>query len=74
MSSSFLLPPTIHLQITQSQTMINNIFSNNIEDDLNSGNLTSTISDHYAQFLLLTLTTPKKLHCRKTPTQLQNLE
>ena len=28
-----------------------NISSNNIEEDVNSGNLTSTISDHYAQFL-----------------------
>ena len=29
-----------------------NIFSNNIEDGLISGNITSTISDHFAQFLL----------------------
>ena len=36
-----------------SQTLIDNIFSNNIERDIiNSGNLTSTISDYYAQFLL----------------------
>ena len=36
-----------------SQTLIDNIFSNNIEGDIiNSGNLTSTISDYYAQFLL----------------------
>ena len=35
-----------------SKTLINNIFSNNIEDGLISGNITTTITDHYAQFLL----------------------
>ena len=33
--------------------LIDNIFSNNIEDGLISGNIISTISDHYAQFLLM---------------------
>ena len=33
---------------TQSQTQIENIFSNNIEEDINSWNLRSTVSDHYA--------------------------
>ena len=33
---------------TQSQTQIDNIFSNNIEEDINSWNLRSTVSDHYA--------------------------
>ena len=37
---------------TRSQTLIDNIFSNNIEEDINSRILTSKISDHYAQFLL----------------------
>lgn len=31
-----------------SQTLIDNIFSNNIEEDINSWNLRSTVSDHYA--------------------------
>ena len=35
-----------------SKTLINNIFSNNIEDGLISGNITTTITDPYAQFLL----------------------
>ena len=35
-----------------SKTLINNIVSNNIEDGLISGNITTTITDHYAQFLL----------------------
>ena len=35
-----------------SKTLINNIFSNNIEDGLTSGNITTTITHHYAQFLL----------------------
>ena len=32
---------------------MSNIFSNNIEDGSISGNIVTTISDHYAQFLLL---------------------
>ena len=38
---------------THSRTLIDNIFSNNIEDGLISGNIISTISYHYAQFLLM---------------------
>ena len=54
MHSSFFLPyiSSPSRLTTQSQTLIDNIFSNNIEENINSGNLTSTISDHYAQFLL----------------------
>ena len=37
---------------THSETPIDNIFSNNIEDGLISGNIISTLSDHFAQFLL----------------------
>ena len=38
---------------THSRTLMDNIFANNIEDGLISGNIISTISDHYAQFLLM---------------------
>ena len=53
MYENFLLPyissPT---GVTpRSQTLIDNIFSN-IEDEIISGNITTTISDHYAQFTL----------------------
>ena len=37
---------------TQSKILIDNIFSNNIDDGLISGNITTTITDHYAQLLL----------------------
>ena len=37
---------------THSNTLIDNMFSNNIEDGLISGNIISTISDHFAQILL----------------------
>ena len=37
----------------RSQTLIDNIFSNKIEEESFSGNITTTVSDHYAQFLLL---------------------
>ena len=33
--------------------LIDDIFSNNIEDGGKSGNIVTTISDHYVQFLLL---------------------
>ena len=54
MYENFLLPyissPT---RVTpRSQTLIDNIFSNIIEDEIISGNITTTISDHYAQFTL----------------------
>ena len=37
----------------RSKTLTDNIFSNNIEDGSISGNIVTTISDHYAQFLLI---------------------
>ena len=53
--ANFLLPyiSTPSRVTTHSRTLIDNIFSNNIEDGLISGNIISTISDHYAQFLLM---------------------
>ena len=53
--TNFLLPyiSTPSRVTTQSRTLIDNIFSNNIEDGLILRNITSTISDHYAQFLLM---------------------
>ena len=54
MYENFLLPyissPT---RVTpRSQSLTDNIFSNIIEDEIISGNITTTISDHYAQFKL----------------------
>ena len=53
--ANFLLPyiSTPSRVTTHSRTLIDNIFSNNIEDGIISGNIISTISDHYAQFLLM---------------------
>ena len=53
--ASFLLPyiRTPSRVTPRSKTLIDNIFSNNIEDGSISGNIITTISDHYAQFLLL---------------------
>ena len=53
--ANFLLPYiSTHSRVTtHSRTLIDNIFSNNIEDGIISGNIISTISDHYAQFLLM---------------------
>ena len=54
MYTNFLLPYiTITTRVTtHSKTLIDNIFSSNIEDGLISGNIITTISDHYGQFLL----------------------
>ena len=38
---------------SQSNTLIDNIFSNVIDPDIISGNLTTTISDHLPQFVLI---------------------
>ena len=37
---------------SHSNTLIDNIFSNYISQDIVSGNLTETISDHLTQFLI----------------------
>ena len=54
MYANFFLPYiTAPSRITShSKTLIDNIFSNSIEDGCVSGNLLSTVSDHFAQFLL----------------------
>ena len=60
MYASFLLPyintpsrVTPHWVTPHSKTLIDNIISNTIEDSSVSGNLVTTISDHYGQFLLM---------------------
>ena len=55
MYASFLLPyiNTPSRLTPHSKTVIDNIFSNTIEDSSISGNLVTTISDHYSQFLLM---------------------
>ena len=47
----------------RSKMLIDHIFSNNIEDSSISGNIETTISDHYVQFLL-----PQNLN-NKNPTK-----
>ena len=55
MYASFLLPfiSTPSRVTPRSKTLIDNIFSNNIEVGSISGNIVTTTSDHYAQVLLL---------------------
>ena len=54
MYTNFLWPYiTSLLCVTpRSQTLIDNFFSNIIEESSNSDNLTTTISDHFVQFVL----------------------
>ena len=53
--TNFLLPcvSTPSHVTTHFRTLIDNSFSKIIEDGLISGNIISTISDHYAQFLII---------------------
>ena len=37
---------------SHSKTLIDNIFRNSIADEALSGNITTTLLDHYAQFVL----------------------
>ena len=55
MHSNFLIPYiSSPSRVTpRLQTLIDNIFLNKIEEESFSGNITTTVSDHYAQFLLL---------------------
>ena len=60
MATGSLLPTiTKPTRVTsRSKTLIDNIFSNDTSDNLISGNITTPISDHMAQFLLKTTTYP----------------
>ena len=55
MTSSFLLPSiSLPTRITShSNTLIDNIFTNSVNPDINSGNLTIGISDHLPSFLIV---------------------
>ena len=58
-SNSFTPYITLLTRITpRSKTLIDNIFYNNFNESIISGNLITDISDHLAQFII----TPKILH------------
>ena len=57
-SNCFIPYITLPTRITpRSKTLIDNIFYNNFDDSIISGNIITDISDHLAQFLI----TPKVL-------------
>ena len=62
MYANFILPyiSAPSRVILHSKTLIDNIFSNTIEDDSISGNFVTAISDHYGRFLLMKNLTNKK--------------
>ena len=49
----------------RSQTLTDNIFSNIIAEDIISGNIMTTISDHYIQFVLFKNQIKSKTNIRK---------
>ena len=55
MVSHYLLPHILHpTRVTDhSATIIDNIFSNNVESDTVSRNILSQITDHFPQFLII---------------------
>ena len=67
MSENLLLPYIIlHTRVTLgSQTLIGNIFSNIIEKDIISGNITTTTSDHSMQFVLFKNKTKSKINIKR---------
>ena len=72
MYSKFLPPyATAPTRITScSRTLIDNIFSNSIDNEISLGN-TTTISDHYGQFFLTTTTKKQQLkNVIKKPTNI----
>ena len=54
MTSSGFLPHIIHPTIiTDSSTIIDNIYSNNFEDNSTGGNILIQFADHLSQFLCI---------------------
>ena len=55
LSSNFLLPHILlPTRISKTSTLIDNIFSNSTSlEEIKSGNVTSTFSDHFPQFIFL---------------------
>ena len=66
--TNFLLPyiTSPSCVTPRSQTLIDNFFSNIIEEGLNSGNLTTTISDHFVQFVLFKTEKTNKCNSKDT--------
>ena len=55
MSSYGLLPQILNptREIGNSSTIIDNIFTNNISNSIQSGNILTDLSDHYSQFIMV---------------------
>ena len=68
MYTKFLLPYiTSPSRVTpRSQTLIDNFFSNIIEEGSNSANLTTKISDHFVQFMLFKSKKTNKCNSKDT--------
>ena len=52
LASNSFIPLILH-SISYSNTLIDNIFLNDIDPDIISGNLTAAISDHLPQFAII---------------------
>ena len=55
MSRYGLLPQILNptREIGNSSTIIDNIFTNNISNSIQSGNILTDLSDHYSQFIMV---------------------
>ena len=55
MSSYGLLPQILNptREIGNSSTIIDNIFTDNISNSIQSGNILTDLSDHYSQFIMV---------------------
>ena len=71
MFSLFILQPTRVAE--KSATLINNIFVNSLKSYTHSGNITTKISDHLLQFLVLRIKI-KKEHSQKNNIYARNFQ
>ena len=76
MISHYLLPYILHpTRVTNhSETVIDNIFSNNTSYEIISGNIISHISDHFPQFIILNQVTINYKNCSYTKRDLSNFD
>ena len=76
MISRYLLPYILHpTRVTDhSETVIDNIFSNNTSHEIISGNIISQISDHFPQFTILNHVTINYKTCSYAKRDLSNFD
>lgn len=58
--------------ISRSRSLIDNIFSNDIDNEISSGNIITAVFDHYAQFFLTKKYNSKKWFFCEIPKKIES--